>query len=199
MNSIDESEEELTNKISISADYFNNVLYENVLLVVQTLYACISMDNKILVCATGENIHPSISFVNNLNRMSVPDNGVISAISLNADAQLISLIQQHDNHKIYSSQFKSFAKDQDLLILMPSCFCDYDLIQPLENLVKEAKNQGTMIILLSCSQHDDILTQHLTEDDIHVEIGDGDEFTSSIQLVITLQTILKLYNEFKIN
>ena len=72
MDNNDYLEDDLPGKLSMAVEYFNTVLYNNIPLIAQTLYSCIYTKNKVIVCATGENIQPSISFVQDLNLLSVP-------------------------------------------------------------------------------------------------------------------------------
>ena len=56
-------ETELTSKLNMSVEYFNGVLYEQIPLIVQTLYSCISMKSMVNVCVIVDYIQHSIGFV----------------------------------------------------------------------------------------------------------------------------------------
>ena len=195
-------ETELTSKLNMSVEYFNGVLYEQIPLIVQTLYSCIYMKSKVIVCATGDYIQPSIGFVQDLNQIAVPDTGAVAAVSLNSDIRMITYFQMQEGLSTYkfSGQFESVVKEQDLLFVIPSNSSNPELLSSLENLIKAAKDQNIMIIMLSCNQNDGQLTKYLSEDnDIYLQIGDGSDYVSSIQILITLQSILSNFKEFKNN
>lgn len=195
-------ETELTSKLNMSVEYFNGVLYEQIPLIVQTMYSCIYMKSKVIVCATGDYIQPSIGFVQDLNQIAVPDTGAVAAVSLNSDIRMITYFQMQEGLSIYkfSGQFESVVKEQDLLFVIPSNSSNPELLSSLENLIKAAKDQNIMIIMLSCNQNDGQLTKYLSEDnDIYLQIGDGSDYVSSIQILITLQSILSNFKEFKNN
>lgn len=198
MDNNDYMEDDLPGKLSMAVDYFNTVLYNNIPLIAQTLYSCIYMKSKVIVCATGENIQPSISFVQDLNLLSVPDTGSVAAVSLNSDVRLIQVLQRSANNRIYSGQFESIVKDMDALMVIPSNTSDVALLAALEDLIKRAKEQNTMIIMLSCKQDGDQLSRHLVPgEDIYLELGDGTDYTSNIHVLITLQSILNKFKELK--
>lgn len=192
---------DLPSKLSMSVEYFNSVLYEQIPLIVQTIYSCICMKNKLLVCATGENVQPSIAFVHDLNKLIIPDLGTIAAVSLNSDARLISYFQNENyKYKMYTNQFEAYAKDQDLLLVIPNNSSDPNITLALEDLIKIAKEKNKMVILLSCNQNDSALTKHLIKgEDLYLEVGDGTEFVSITQILMILQSILTGIKEFKNN
>ena len=198
MDNNDYLEDDLPGKLSMAVEYFNTVLYNNIPLIAQTLYSCIYTKNKVIVCATGENIQPSLSFVQDLNLLSVPDTGSVAAVSMNSDVRLIQVLQRAANNRIYTGQFESIVKDMDALMVIPSNTSDVALLAALEDLIKRAKDQNTMVIMLSCKQDGDQLSRHLVPgEDIYLELGDGTDYTSNIHVLITLQSILNKFKELK--
>ena len=83
-------------------------------------------------------------------------------------------------------------------MVIPSNTSDVALLSALEDLIKRAKDQNAMVIMLSCKQDGDQLSRHLVPgEDIYLELGDGTDYTSNIHVLITLQSILNKFKELK--
>lgn len=189
-----ESYDEFVQSVRMNVDYIADVLSDQITIMAQTIYACVDMENKLIICSTGSNIPFCNSFCNQLNELLIPHLGNISSYSLNADQRIMNWLKVKDPRTIFSKQLNSIGKTGDLLIIAPAQIEKQNSLQAFQSikeLINNAKQNNIMIMLLNCIDDANEITSLLDSNDIIIDLAiTNDENTSALLLNFLFQFII---------
>jgi phosphoheptose isomerase len=179
-----------------SLDYVNDMFSDTLNMIIATVFSCIQLDKRVILCATYNNIPICDSFAQELNNIFIQKTGKISVYSLNSDSRNLALLKRGDPAYIFSAQFDMVSHEGDLLMLVPGenpANSRPDPSEPaLVKLIERAHANKSLIINLSSSSTDSFIADRLGCDSINLNFSAvSNQDAASLVLMYVLQSITR--------
>lgn len=175
-------------------DYTHDMFGEELELIAATMFSCIELGNRIVICSTYGNIGISDLFVQSLNTLLIKRTQNIAAYSLNSDSKYLSLLATAAGDDIFTKVYEMVSRKGDVLLLVPgkATAGDDKSRGALVSLISSAKKDGNMVICINNVPDDSYITELLDQDDLCINFSDTDEDdVSALQLMYMFQHILR--------
>ncbi len=179
-------------------DYTNGFFNDQLELIATTLFSCIELGNRIVVCSTYNNVGISDLFVHSLNSSMIKRTKNISSYSLNSDSNYLSLLAKTSGSDFFAKMYKMVSKNGDILLLLPgkSPVADDKTKIALTTLIQEAKNDGNMIICINNLEDDSYITKILSQEDLCLNFNiTEDDDVSLLLLMYMFQHIMRIIKQ----
>lgn len=189
-------EQDYINTVHQSLDYVNDMFSDKLNMIVATVFSCIHLDKRVILCATYSNIPLCDNFAQELNNLFIQKTGKISVYSLNSDGRNLALLKKGAPANVFSAQFDMVSHEGDLLMIVPGEYPapgNQDPSEPaLVNLIERAHANKSTIINLSASSRDTFITDRLACDSINLNFSAvSNQDASAIVLMFILQYIIR--------
>ncbi len=191
-------ENDYSSQVHQSIDFVTDMLRSEIEIVAMTIFSCIQLGHKVIMCSTYGNILVSDFFAQELNRLFVHSNGSISVCSLNSDARNLALLKSVNGNVTFSAQFDLVAKENDLLILIPgTTLNDEDpTAQAIINLMEKAKQLNLLTICINNSLSSNFILEKLGTQDICLNFNAiENQDAALLTLFYVIQTILRIIKQ----